>query len=115
MYPNVVSLHLETDTTALRHEAASTSLLNSSKEFSMTFSHRVRDGVTTTPNYGLEIAKVAALPELMLDSARLATMQLMSLYELRKKDAVGTKIAKRRKAILEVRPRLPDRLCDAVR
>ena len=102
MYPNVVSLHLETDIAQLQHEAGSTSLLTSSKDFNMSFSHRVRDGVTTTPNYGLEIAKVAALPDMMLDEARLATAQLMNLYELRKKDAVGTQVATRRKTILEV-------------
>lgn len=102
MYPNVVSLHLETDLPQLQRGAASTALLNSSKEFGMTFSHRVRDGVTTTPNYGLEIAKVAALPDIMLDAARLATAQLMRLQEIRKKDAKGTKIAQRRKIILDV-------------
>jgi DNA mismatch repair ATPase MutS len=75
----------------------------STKDFNLTFTHRVRDGHTTAKNYGLEVAKVAALPPRMLQWAKEATEKLGELEEARRENAKGTKAANRRKILDEVK------------
>lgn len=87
MYPNVVSLHLETDVAPPIGEAPST------RNFGLNFTHRVRDGATSVPNYGLEIAKVAGLPDQMLRWAQESSAKLSHLEELKRANAAGTKVA----------------------
>jgi len=80
-------MHLETDMGQLNQEG------QYDNDFALTFSHRVRDGHTTATNYGLEIAKVAALPEKMLEWARAAAGRLSHLEETRRQEAPGTKVS----------------------
>jgi DNA mismatch repair protein MSH4 len=87
VYPNVVSLHLETEMGAVNDDG------EYDKDFALTFSHRVKDGHTTATHYGLEIAKVAALPKDMLLWAKEAADRLSHLEESRRKDAPGTKVS----------------------
>lgn len=87
MYPNVVSLHLETEMAEVDNDG------EYDKNFALTFSHRVRDGLTTATNYGLEIAKVAALPRDMLLWAKEAAERLGHLEEGRRRTAPGTKVS----------------------
>lgn len=82
VHPNVVVLHLETDTAPNFN----------SDGFQMNFTHRVRDGTTSAQNYGLEIAKIVGLPDAMLDWAKQATGKLSELEEVRRKSAAGTKV-----------------------
>jgi DNA mismatch repair ATPase MutS len=88
MYPNVVSLHLETEMGVVNDEG------EYDKDFALNFSHRVKDGHTTATNYGLEIAKVAALPRDMLLWAKEAADRLSHLEASRRQDAPGTKVSR---------------------
>ena len=101
MYPNVVSLHLDIEMADAPNPNSITDPNAALKDFSMSFSHRVKDGVTTSTNYGIEIAKAAALPDFMMQEAKKASDKLSALHELRKEGAKGTVMAMRRKKMLE--------------
>ena len=101
MYPNVVSLHLDIEMADAPNPNLMTDPNAALKDFSMSFSHRVKDGVTTSTNYGIEIAKAAALPDFMMQEAKKASDKLSALHELRKEGAKGTVMAMRRKKMLE--------------
>ncbi|GJN90862.1 hypothetical protein Rhopal_003876-T1 [Rhodotorula paludigena] len=95
-YPNVVSLHLETE------------LDESQPDFSLTFRHRLRDGATPLTHYGLELAKVAKLPPALLHTARVASLTLESLAEDGRQRSAQSKLARRRRALLELKTSLKD-------
>lgn len=88
MYPNVVSLHLDADLGDTNKKG------EYDENFALTFSHKLRDGCTTVKHYGLEIAKVAALPKDMLMWAKEAADRLNHLEESRKKSAPGIKVSR---------------------
>ncbi|GAA6003628.1 MutS family protein MSH4 [Rhodotorula paludigena] len=95
-YPNVVSLHLETE------------LDESQPDFSLTFRHRLRDGATPLTHYGLELAKVAKLPPALLRTAQVASLTLESLAEDGRQRSAQSKLARRRRALLELKTSLKD-------
>ena len=74
--------------------APSTRNASPAKDFSLTFSHRVRQGSTTAKQYGLEIAKAAALPDTLLNWAKEATDKLSHLENSKKQNAEGNKVVR---------------------
>ncbi|KAM0752833.1 hypothetical protein T439DRAFT_299108 [Meredithblackwellia eburnea MCA 4105] len=97
-YPNVVSLHLETEVDA------------SQPDFSLTFHHRVRDGFTPLTHYGLELAKLAKLPSDVLLRADHISHKLEDLAEDGKKKAKGNLIQIRRREFLKLRTTLQEKV-----
>ncbi|GAA5820617.1 hypothetical protein JCM11251_003078 [Rhodosporidiobolus azoricus] len=101
-YPNVVSLHLETEVDT------------SQPDYSLTFHHRVVDGPNQLTHYGLELAKLAKLPQPVLDKARLVSITLDSLQsdraERAKKGKSGeaARLGRRRRGLLQLKTSLED-------
>ncbi|GAA5887865.1 hypothetical protein JCM5296_001791 [Sporobolomyces johnsonii] len=95
-YPNVVSLHLETE------------IDRSQPDFSLTFHHRVVDGQTPLTHYGLELAKIAKLPTPVLDKAHLVSATLEALQEDNRARSSSTKLARRRRELLRLKTTLKE-------
>ncbi|GAA5999909.1 hypothetical protein JCM10207_005967 [Rhodosporidiobolus poonsookiae] len=95
-YPNVVSLHLETEVDP------------SQPDSSLTFRHRLADGVTPLTHYGLELAKLANLPPPVLDKAHLASATLASLAQDGKERTSVTKVSRRRRELLRLKVTLAE-------
>ncbi|SGY24217.1 BQ5605_C019g09022 [Microbotryum silenes-dioicae] len=93
-YPNVVSLHLEAD------------IDRSQADYSLTFHHRVADGATSLVHYGLELAKLAKMPADVLHNATLASVTLAARAEEEQERAQGTRLARRRRELLQLRTSL---------
>ncbi|GAA6042058.1 hypothetical protein JCM8097_004086 [Rhodosporidiobolus ruineniae] len=89
-YPNVVSLHLQTE------------IDRSQPEFSLTFHHRVVDGMTPLTHYGLELAKIAKLPTSVLDKAHIVAATLASLAQDGQERSKSSKVARRRRELLKL-------------
>ncbi|EJU01521.1 hypothetical protein DACRYDRAFT_89247 [Dacryopinax primogenitus] len=92
-HPTVTSLHLEVNTT---RQTTSTG-------FNMVFQHKIRDGPMEEQNhYGLELAKLADLPDgLLATSARMAE-HLAERERVRRAKSEGGKINTRRKLLIKV-------------
>ncbi|GAA5871540.1 hypothetical protein JCM8547_001367 [Rhodosporidiobolus lusitaniae] len=86
-YPNVASLHLETE------------IDPSQPDFSMTFHHRLMDGITPHAHYGLELAKIAKLPQPVLYKAQLVSATLASLEKDGKSRSTVSKVVRRRREL----------------
>ncbi|KDE08921.1 hypothetical protein MVLG_01015 [Microbotryum lychnidis-dioicae p1A1 Lamole] len=93
-YPNVVSLHLEAD------------IDRSQADYSLTFHHRVADGATSLVHYGLELAKLVKMPADVLHNATLASVTLAARAEEEQERAQGTRLARRRRELLQLRTSL---------
>ncbi|GAA5887912.1 hypothetical protein JCM6882_000800 [Rhodosporidiobolus microsporus] len=101
-YPNVVSLHLETE------------IDPSQPDYSLTFHHRVVDGPNKLTHYGLELATLAKLPHPVLAKAHLVSATLDSLASDREerarkgKGGERARVGRRRRGLLQLKSSLRD-------
>ncbi|KAI0809119.1 muts domain V-domain-containing protein [Irpex lacteus] len=94
--PSVVNLHLSVQ----RSRQTNTN-------FGMTFQYKIVDGAPDDlQHYGLDLARLADLPEDVLTEARRVSEKLTALEEKKKEDSKSNKVAVRRKAMLRLRHQL---------
>ncbi|GAA5925273.1 MutS family protein MSH4 [Sporobolomyces koalae] len=93
-FPNVVSLHLETE------------IDRSQPDYSLTFHHRLLDGTTPLTHYGLELAKIAKLPNSVIDKAHLVAGTLDALSETQRLNASALSLHGRRRGLLALKATL---------
>ncbi|KIP02571.1 hypothetical protein PHLGIDRAFT_26530 [Phlebiopsis gigantea 11061_1 CR5-6] len=94
--PSVVNLHLSVQKT--RH---------SSTNFGMAFQYRIVDGAAEAlEHYGLDLARLADLPEDVIAEARRVSDKLTELEARKHEDSKSNKIAIRRKALLRLKTQL---------
>lgn len=94
--PSVVSLNLAVQRSR-----------NKKTGFGMTFQYRVVDGATEELNhYGLELARLADLPEDVLVEGREVAEKLAALHTRQEKESESGKISARRRVLLRVRTQL---------
>ncbi|KZO99190.1 hypothetical protein CALVIDRAFT_404861 [Calocera viscosa TUFC12733] len=96
-YPTVCNLHLEVNTTRQ----------TTSTRFNMVFQHKIRDGpMEEQDHYGLELAKLADLPDdLLATSARVAE-NLANRERERRAKSEGGKVGTRRKLLIRLKDQL---------
>ncbi|GMK55257.1 hypothetical protein CspeluHIS016_0203130 [Cutaneotrichosporon spelunceum] len=75
-------------------------------EFATTFHYKVQNGKCRDERYGLELAKLAALPADVLETAWEVSTKLMDMQDTNRNETLARAMANRRKAILELRPEL---------
>ncbi|PCH33162.1 hypothetical protein WOLCODRAFT_93032 [Wolfiporia cocos MD-104 SS10] len=98
--PSVVNLHL-----AVQRSRQSTS------NFGMTFQYRVVDGAPEhTSHYGLDLARLADLPDDVLAEGRRVAEALSEMEERQEQDSRSNKVSIRRKALLRLRTQLTQAL-----
>ncbi|KAL1664819.1 DNA mismatch repair protein MutS [Schizophyllum commune] len=94
--PSVVNLHLSVQ----RSRRTTTN-------FGVTFQYRIVDGAPEDDShYGLELARLADLPEDVLTEAKRVASQLAALHARHEESSESNKIAIRRKALLRLRTQL---------
>ncbi|KAF8736092.1 hypothetical protein AX14_000888 [Amanita brunnescens Koide BX004] len=94
--PNVINLHLAVQ----RSNKSKTNL-------GMMFQYKIIDGVSDDmDHYGLELARLADLPEDVLTEGRKIAEKLASLHAKRQGESESGKISARRKALLRLRTQL---------
>ncbi|KAL1755189.1 muts domain V-domain-containing protein [Schizophyllum commune] len=94
--PSVVNLHLSVQ----RSRRTTTN-------FGVTFQYRIVDGAPEDDShYGLELARLADLPEDVLTEAKRVASQLAALHARHEESSESNKIAVRRKALLRLRTQL---------
>ncbi|TFK57730.1 hypothetical protein OE88DRAFT_1671924 [Heliocybe sulcata] len=94
--PSVVNLHLAVQRS--RQSASS---------FGMTFQYRIMDGAPEDmDHYGLETARLADLPQDVMDEGRRVANHLSALEARREEQSQTSKVAIRRKALLRLRTQL---------
>ncbi|KAM0791598.1 hypothetical protein ACM66B_006041 [Microbotryomycetes sp. NB124-2] len=97
-YPNVVCLHLTAEMLPTARNS----------EFALEYRHRVMDGATPLTHYGLELAKLAALPTDVLTRAKQASTKLSDLAAQANSRSEGGKRNARRHELLQLRVALKD-------
>ncbi|KAI0935607.1 hypothetical protein AcV5_003986 [Taiwanofungus camphoratus] len=98
--PAVVNLHLSVQRTR-----------RSSTNFGMTFQYKIVDGAPEDLNhYGLDLARLADLPEDVVTEGRRVAINLTELEEREQRESHTSKIATRRKALLRLRTQLTQAL-----
>ncbi|GAA5853279.1 hypothetical protein JCM3766R1_003671 [Sporobolomyces carnicolor] len=90
-YPNVVSLHLETE------------IDRSQPDYSLSFHHRVVDGSDPLVHYGLELAKIVKLPTPVIDKAHLVSGTLEKLAEMKQSTSAAFQLQRRKQGILTLK------------
>ncbi|WWD17159.1 hypothetical protein CI109_101597 [Kwoniella shandongensis] len=95
--PGVTKLHLRTQVNNVNPH---------SPEFTTTFSYKVVEGPATVQHYGLELAKLAALPPDVLQRATEIAIQLSQLEEQGKGSSKANAMVMRRKTLYELRGQL---------
>ncbi|GAA6060475.1 hypothetical protein JCM10212_007106 [Sporobolomyces blumeae] len=95
-YPNVVSLHLETEVDRSR------------PDYSLTFHHRLLDGTTPLSHYGLELAKIAKLPDPVIDRAHVVAATLDTLAHEGQVRSSFHRATKRKKELLSLKATLTE-------
>nr|XP_031863402.1 uncharacterized protein CI109_001277 [Kwoniella shandongensis]KAA5530474.1 hypothetical protein CI109_001277 [Kwoniella shandongensis] len=91
--PGVTKLHLRTQVNNVNPH---------SPEFTTTFSYKVVEGPATVQHYGLELAKLAALPPDVLQRATEIAIQLSQLEEQGKGSSKANAMVMRRKTLYEL-------------
>ncbi|KAI0075934.1 hypothetical protein K474DRAFT_1645947 [Panus rudis PR-1116 ss-1] len=98
--PSVINLHL-----SVQKSRKTTS------NFGMTFQYKIIDGAPERiEHYGLDLARLADLPENVLVEARRVAEKLTELEARKNEESKTTKIAIRRKALLRLRTQLTQAL-----
>ncbi|TYJ58645.1 hypothetical protein B9479_000481 [Cryptococcus floricola] len=90
--PGVVKLHLK-----VQHDASK----ETSSEFASTFSYKVAEGAAPLSHYGLETAKLASLPESVIERATEVAKKLSALEEQGRQSSLSNLIVHRRKVLWE--------------
>ncbi|KAJ7153512.1 muts domain V-domain-containing protein [Mycena crocata] len=99
--PSVINLHLSVQ--------QRTSKLGAN--FGVTFQYKIVDGAPTESNhYGLELARLADLPNDVLVEGKRVAKNLAALHARHEEDSESSKIAIRRKALLRLRTQLTQAL-----
>lgn len=75
-------------------------------EFGTTFAYKVAEGAAPMEHYGLEIAKLAALPSTVLQRASEIAAQLSELEEQGRRSNLANTSMRRRKILWELRAKL---------
>ncbi|KAJ7456917.1 muts domain V-domain-containing protein [Mycena latifolia] len=98
--PSVVNLHLSVQRTSKQ-----------GANFGVTFQYKIVDGAPNESNhYGLELARLADLPNDVLAEGRRVAKSLAALHARHEEDSESSKIAIRRKALLRLRTQLTQAL-----
>ncbi|KAJ6554549.1 muts domain V-domain-containing protein [Mycena capillaripes] len=98
--PSVVNLHLSVQRT-----------MKSAANFGVTFQYKIVDGVAQESNhYGLELARLADLPQDVLAEGKRVAENLAALHARHEENSESSKIAMRRKALLRLRTQLTQAL-----
>ncbi|GAA5894000.1 MutS family protein MSH4 [Sporobolomyces salmoneus] len=95
-FPNVVSLHLETE------------IDRSQPDYSLSFHHRLIDGTDPLVHYGLELAKIAKLPTPLIDKAHLVAATLDILAETKRVSSTAYKVQRRKQGLLSLKGTLQE-------
>ncbi|KAI0063070.1 hypothetical protein BV25DRAFT_1854649 [Artomyces pyxidatus] len=94
--PTVVNLHLSTQRTR-----------PSPSSIGMTFQYKIVDGVPEDmDHYGLDLARLADLPQDVLVESKATAIRLTELEALQHQSSESSKVANRRKALLKLRTQL---------
>ncbi|EPS95138.1 hypothetical protein FOMPIDRAFT_63418 [Fomitopsis schrenkii] len=94
--PSVVNLHLAVQRAR-----------KTSANFGLTFQYKIVDGTSDEiKHYGLELARLADLPDDVLKEGRRIAEGLQDLHERQQQDSQTNKVAIRRKALLRLRTQL---------
>ncbi|OWZ55230.1 DNA mismatch repair protein MSH4 [Cryptococcus neoformans 125.91] len=96
--PGVVKLHLKVQQCSVK--------TLSPTEFGTTFAYKVAEGAAPMEHYGLEIAKLAALPSTVLQRASEIAAQLSELEEQGRRSNLANTSMRRRKILWELRAKL---------
>ncbi|KAJ7756277.1 muts domain V-domain-containing protein [Mycena metata] len=98
--PSVVNLHLSVQRTS-----------KSGANFGVTFQYKIVDGAPQESNhYGLELARLADLPQDVLAEGKRVAKKLAALHARREESSESSKITMRRKALLRLRTQLTQAL-----
>ncbi|KAJ7042872.1 muts domain V-domain-containing protein [Mycena alexandri] len=98
--PSVVNLHLSVQRTS-----------KSGANFGVTFQYKIVDGAPQESNhYGLELARLADLPQDILAEGKRVAKRLAALHARREESSESSKITIRRKALLRLRTQLTQAL-----
>ncbi|KAF8192659.1 muts domain V-domain-containing protein [Mycena galopus ATCC 62051] len=98
--PSVINLHLSVQRTS-----------KSGANFGVTFQYKIVDGAPQeSSNYGLELARLADLPQDVLAEGKRVAKNLAALHARHKEKSESSKIATRRKALLRLRTQLTQAL-----
>ncbi|KAJ7938393.1 muts domain V-domain-containing protein [Mycena leptocephala] len=98
--PSVVNLHLSVQRTS-----------KSGANFGVTFQYKIVDGAPQESNhYGLELARLADLPQDVLVEGKRVAKNLAALHARHEENSESSKIAMRRKALLRLRTQLTQAL-----
>ncbi|KAJ6578861.1 muts domain V-domain-containing protein [Mycena vulgaris] len=98
--PSVVNLHLSVQRTS-----------KSGANFGVTFQYKIVDGAPDeSSHYGLELARLADLPNDVLAEGKRVAKSLAALHARHEQDSESSKIAIRRKALLRLRTQLTQAL-----
>ncbi|KAL1411423.1 MutS protein msh4 [Vanrija albida] len=84
----------------------SNSHMGETGEFSTAFHYKVTDGPSKEDHYGLELAKLAALPPAVMSRAWEVSNKLTELEERGRNSKLANAVASRRKVIVELRGKL---------
>ncbi|WVQ74021.1 hypothetical protein IAR50_003602 [Cryptococcus sp. DSM 104548] len=95
--PGVVKLHLK-----VQHDTSK----EASSEFTSTFSYKVAEGAAPISHYGLETAKLASLPESVIERATEVAGKLSALEEQGRQSSLSNITVHRRKVLWELRAKL---------
>ncbi|KAF7326661.1 MutS 4 [Mycena venus] len=98
--PSVINLHLSVQRTS-----------DSKADFGVTFQYKIVDGVPQeSSHYGLELARLADLPQDVLTEGKRVAKNLAALHARHEENSESSKIAIRRKALLRLRTQLTQAL-----
>ncbi|BEJ08854.1 hypothetical protein CcaverHIS641_0509480 [Cutaneotrichosporon cavernicola] len=96
----------ELSLTLLHLQVQSNSHMAETDEFATTFRYKVQNGKCRDEHYGLELAKLAALPADVLETAWDVSAKLTDMDDMNRNETLASALANRRKAIFELRPEL---------
>ncbi|KAJ7813094.1 muts domain V-domain-containing protein [Mycena olivaceomarginata] len=98
--PSVINLHLSVQRTS-----------SSGADFGVTFQYKIVDGAPQESNhYGLELARLADLPQDVLAEGKRVSKNLAALHARHEEKSESSKISMRRKALLRLRTQLTQAL-----
>ncbi|KAJ7353331.1 muts domain V-domain-containing protein [Mycena albidolilacea] len=98
--PSVINLHLSVQRTS-----------SSGPDFGVTFQYKIVDGAPQESNhYGLELARLADLPQDVLAEGKRVAENLAALHARHEEKSESSKISMRRKALLRLRTQLTQAL-----
>ncbi|WWC89184.1 uncharacterized protein L201_004102 [Kwoniella dendrophila CBS 6074] len=95
--PGVVRMHLRVQDNKVEDE---------NNAFSTTFQYKIDEGPAIIDHYGLELAKLASLPEAVMVRAKDVAMSLSELEQKGRDSTASQALVNRRKLLFELRDKL---------